>query len=345
MSIKIRSAKNPYNNVRNPFSNLIKKYNARAVECRQSRDLRGELLNLKIVSSFLPYDEGIKKRMTDIKEKISNTANQHFRKGLSYYQNGLIESARAEFLLTLAYNPDHEAVLYYLKQILHGEDYIYYKIREGDTLESIAEKVYNDRQKRFLISYFNEFDHIKPATILKLPVLDHEHRKRSIDDAVSDIKVESHNKVEPHKTDIGKMLVKAKDLLNAKKYQEAISIFEQSLKYDPFNNDVQDMINTSYYEWGKILIIKEKYLESLKVLNHIDHNYKDVNQTIAFLEKRLRNDAETHYLKGVNNFLNEEFDEAIKEWEIALTLNQNHSKAKRDIKNAYSLLKKLKAIQ
>jgi tetratricopeptide (TPR) repeat protein len=48
--------------------------------------------------------------------------------------------------------------------------------------------------------------------------------------------------------------------------------------------------------------------------------------------------AEDHYRKGLNYFLAEDLQGAIKEWEETLRLNPEHSNAKRDIERARSLL-------
>jgi hypothetical protein len=59
----------------------------------------------------------------------------------------------------------------------------------------------------------------------------------------------------------------------------------------------------------------------------------------------MKKQAEIHYLQGVKYFLNEELQSAIKEWETTLTLDPEHIKAKKDIKNAKSLLEKLKKVK
>jgi hypothetical protein len=59
----------------------------------------------------------------------------------------------------------------------------------------------------------------------------------------------------------------------------------------------------------------------------------------------MKKQAEIHYLQGVRYFLNEDLQNAINEWETTLTLDPGHIKAKNDIKNARSLLEKLKKVQ
>ena len=48
--------------------------------------------------------------------------------------------------------------------------------------------------------------------------------------------------------------------------------------------------------------------------------------------------AENHYRKGLNYFLAEDLQGAIREWEETLRLDPEHPNAKRDIEKARSLL-------
>ena len=63
------------------------------------------------------------------------------------------------------------------------------------------------------------------------------------------------------------------------------------------------------------------------------------------VNKSIQKQAEAHYIRGVKYFLNEELQNAIKEWEKTLELNPSHGKAKKNIKNAKNLLEKLKKVK
>jgi tetratricopeptide (TPR) repeat protein len=144
---------------------------------------------------------------------------------------------------------------------------------------------------------------------------------------------------------INKELIKAKTLLNKKQYEQALAVTGKILDYDNSNKAAEELINTAFCRQGKDLIIQKNYTEALNVLSKADPEYDCVKKTISDVYKAKEKQAEIHYLKGVKHFLNEELQSAIKEWEKALVLNPEHKKAKKNINNARSLLKKLEKVK
>jgi cytochrome c-type biogenesis protein CcmH/NrfG len=80
-------------------------------------------------------------------------------------------------------------------------------------------------------------------------------------------------------------------------------------------------------------------------LNRADPSYICVKKTRIALKDSIKQQAEAHYILGVKHFLNEELQLAIEEWEKTLKLNPKHDKAQKNIKNARSLLEKLKKVK
>ena len=144
---------------------------------------------------------------------------------------------------------------------------------------------------------------------------------------------------------IEKELSEAENFLKEKKYPAAIAVAENILSHDKSNKAARDIMNTALCQNGKSLLIRKKYAEALKVLNSADPGYECVGKTISSVKNAMKKQAEIHYLQGVKYFLNEELLSAIKEWETTLTLDPEHLKAKKDIKNARSLLEKLKKVK
>jgi len=324
---------------KDPFSILSEKYYNKAIKYEKEGELRKALQSWEIVASLTPTDEGVTKKIETLKTQIQTVADQHFKKGLSHYQRKSMEAACKEFLTALNYNPNHREALNYLKHKLAGEDYILYQVKGGDTLKEIAEKTYNDPHKDFLIAYFNDLrmdTKLVPRNTLRLPVLESKTAKLTIEPK------ESAKEAGEISAETEEMLSKALAYYKVKKYQETASIIEKVLEYDPANKQAHDLINESYYQMGKLLTQKKKYQESLDVFNRVNSGYKDVKESVAFAKKHL---AGEHYLRGVKYFTEEELEKAVKEWEVTLTLDPNHPKAKKDIENASSLLQKLKEIK
>jgi tetratricopeptide (TPR) repeat protein len=324
---------------KDPFSIFLEECRNKAIEYEKNGELRKALQSWEIVASFIPADEEVEKRIVALKTQILTMADQHFKKGLSYYQSNSMEAARKEFLIALYYNPGHQEPLNYLKHKLPGEDYTLYQVKGGDTFKGIARKTFNDPNKDFLIAYFNDLridSKLVPGNTLRLPVLESTTAKVTIDTKESTMDAKEIS------ADTKELLSKALAYYKVKNYRETASISERVLEYDPANREARDLINESHYQMGKSLTRGKKYQEALEVFNRLDSGYKDVRESIALVKKQL---AGEHYLRGIKYFTDEELDKAIKEWEVTLALDPNHPKAKKDIENARSLLQKLKEIK
>jgi tetratricopeptide (TPR) repeat protein len=141
------------------------------------------------------------------------------------------------------------------------------------------------------------------------------------------------------------LLLKAENLLKEKKYEQSIDIAEKILGYDESNAAAKKLINTSFCQQGNDLFIRKKYDEAMQVLDKVNSADNCADKIILAVEKAIKEQAEAHYIQGVKYFLNEELQRAIKEWEKTLKLNPEHDKAKKNIKNARSLLEKLKKVK
>ena len=237
---------------KDPFRIFPDTYRSRALAQEKQGEVQQALFSWKIVQSFLPDDPEALHKIEHIQKLIRTEADRHFQKGLSYLGEGSLPSARREFLLVLAYDPQHKAALDYLKTKTAEADYLLYETRQGDTPSGIAKKVYGDSAKEFLVAYFSNAaanDQLKPGILVKLPNLEPEPKRE-------------------HK----QMAKQAKP--------------------------------------------------------------KSVSSPTARDKAR----ADEHYRKGVNYFLAEDLQGAIREWEETLRLDPGHSRARRDIEKARSLL-------
>ena len=140
-------------------------------------------------------------------------------------------------------------------------------------------------------------------------------------------------------------LLKAENLLKEKKYEESIDIAKKILGYDPSNKAANKLFTTSLCQQGKDLLIRKKYDDALRILEKADPAEVCVEKIRLAVKKSIEQQAEAYYIQGVKYFLNEELEKAIKEWEKTLELNPGHDKAKKNIKNARSLLEKLKKVK
>lgn len=319
---------------KDPFEAFPAKYRAKAIALEQKENWRRALFYWQVVSRLRPDDQESAEKIKTLEARIRSEAEKHFLKGLEHYQKKSLPAARQEFLIVLAYNPDYPQALEYLKYKLNETDLIFYETKEGDTLRKIAGATYHDPDKDFLVAYFNDLpssDKLKSGLTLRLPILE---------SAAATVAA-----ARPVSSD--EMLTKARALLKAKKYDQAVRYAEKILEYTPANSEANDLKNASYYQLGTRLLQKKNYRESLRMFKKVDITYQNVRVMIATLEKHLqdqRAQAENHYQKGVRHFLAEELNLAIQEWKKTLQLDPQHLKAQKDIEQANRLQEKLRKI-
>jgi len=323
------------------FNALVSRHAENAAEYEKKGDLRKALQSLEIVNGFKPDDEKVLTQIIYLKGQIQKNASDHYDKGVAYFQNNSMKAALREFLLALTLNPDHKEALDYVKYRMTRDELIVYEVKKGDTAKVIAQKVFNDASKDFLIAYFNDLDkeaRLAPGMTIVLPSL------KSIQ-VVPEIAPSDEEPAEY--INLKQEIRKARDYFGAKKYQQSASAAEKILEYDPVNKDAMNLKNESYYKIGGMLRKVKKYTEALAVFNNVDPDYKDVRKITEFLNNIDKNKgrAAEHYMSGVNYYMNQDLDKAIKEWEITLILDPNHPNAKKDIENARSFLEKLNKIK
>ena len=323
------------------FNALVSRHTEMAAEYEKKGDLRKALLSWEIVNGFKPDDGKVLTQIIYLKSQIQKTASDRYNKGVAYFQNNSMKAALREFLLALNLNPDHKEALDYVKYKMNGDELIAYEVKKGDTAKGIAQKVFNDSSKDFLIAYFNDLKkeaRLEPGMTIALPSLKAIQAAPEI--ALSDEEPSVY-------INIKQEIRKARDYFGAKKYQQSASTADKILEYDPVNKDAMNFKNASYYEMGDMLRNQKKYAEALAAFNNVDPDYKDVRKITEFLNNidKGKGRAAEHYMSGVNYYMNQDLDKAIKEWEITLTLDPNHPNAKKDIENARSFLEKLNKIK
>lgn len=138
----------------------------------------------------------------------------------------------------------------------------------------------------------------------------------------------------------------AQRLFEERNFQEAAQAAEEVLEEDPANGNARALKDAAYYAHGNKLRDEEQYVAAMQVLSRVEPNYKDVGKILTFLRGQLEDQqAEVHYIAGVTFYLEEDLDNAIKEWEQVLKLDPNHPQAGKDLENSRALLAKLAQLQ
>lgn len=385
-------------------------YQEKALEYEKNDELQMALLHMKIAGALDPNNEEFTDKIVLLESTINDRANQHFKKGVEFYEKRKFKDARKQFLIALRYDPDKIEALSFLKNRLIQKEYTDYKVKKNDTLKGISKKIYKDPEKDFLIAYFNNLKidkELEPGSTLKIPTLEPALNRPSFDISkelpkadellqekryeealnvvekilkydrsnkeASDLKNAvyfnmgtqlSKQKKYPEaiamfkKIDSGydgvkeaireiidKELNRAKKFLKEKQYEKVITVAKQIMDYDKSNKAAKNLVNITYCQKGKHFIKNKKYKQALEVLNKADPKDDCVGKAIGNVNKVMKQKAEVHYLKGVKHFLNEELNDAIKEWEETIALDPEHKKAENNIKKARNLLQKLKKVK
>jgi len=368
-----------------PFATLATRFTARAVRQEAAGDLRRALDSWKVVAALRPEAAEPKRRVADLSARLRAEADRRFRDGSARLQEGNIDAARREFLLSLASDPDHAKSLDALKNRLE-QDATPYTVATGDTFESIAKKQYGDPAKAPLVARVNNLDPTGrpvPGAILTLPDLSPLSAKpaaKRAPEAVAEtpeapdsrydtnpatlgseaspatepavpppafVPAESTQPVEPTTApDPGEaQLARAQELFQAKKYEAAGTAADKLADNPALGARARELSGNAWFAVGDAAAKAERFADAIAAYRKAEPARKDVSAALAAVERRKKEKAEESYNAGVRFFINQKLDEAIQSWEQTLALNPEHPKAPKDIAKARGLQQKLKELR
>lgn len=122
-----------------------------------------------------PEDRLARQKIAALEERIRRGANQHLLKGKEHAKQKSYPAARHDYLMALAYDPNCKEALEWLRNNDEPYGYTLYETKQGDTIRSVAQQVYLDPGKDFIVAYFGGLkngDPLKPQTVLRLPLIE-----------------------------------------------------------------------------------------------------------------------------------------------------------------------------
>jgi len=315
--------------VEDPFAGFPARLRMLARDSQRRGELQKAILLWNAVKGFQPDDPEAAEAVSSLQGRARRNAESHFRKGVEFQLRGDIDSARREFLLALADDPELDGVLPRLKETAGPPDVVVYDTHEGDTPRSIAVKVYGDPERAIVVSHFanaagRENGILEGGMRLTLPAPD-PTAKANGDTS-------------------GSALAKVRNLLREQKYREAVRQAEKLLAADPGNRYVGEVLDAAYYQLGMSLFRDGNSRESLRYLERVDPGYRNAGEVIAAQKERIE-EADARYAKGLRHFLAEELDAAETEWEKTLELDPFHPKARRDLEKVRRMKGTLKRMK
>ena len=358
-----------------PFAALATRFTARAVRQEAAGDPRQALDSWKVVAALRPAAAEPRRRVADLSARLRADADRHFRDGNARLQEGSVDAARREFLLSLAADPDHAGSLGALKDTLE-QDATTYTVAAGDTFEGIAGKQYGDPAKSSIVARANNLDPAGkpvPGTVLTVPGLAPPAAKPAgkrapgavaetpeapdsgYDTEPSALGTEgpaaaeppAATPVEPAKTpDTGEpQLAKAQELFKAKKFEDAGGAADKLADNPAVGARARELSGNAWFAAGDAALKEERFADAIAAYRKAEPARKDAPAALAAVERRKKVKAEESYNAGVRYFINQQLDEAILSWEQTLALNPEHPKAPKDIAKARGLQQKLKELR
>jgi hypothetical protein len=152
----------------------VERYRMLALRYEKNQQFYKAVFMWRVVQKFAPEDRHAGRRIRELEQLIRSEADKHFLKGADYAKQNSFLSARNEFLITLAYDPNQKGAIDSLRNETASSGYTIYETRQGDTMKKIAQKVYLDPEKYYIVAYFGKLSDdadLKPGIVLKLPVI------------------------------------------------------------------------------------------------------------------------------------------------------------------------------
>lgn len=135
---------------------LYQKYQNLGARYEKSQEWSKALLMWQVAASVPHNGREPEDKIDELQNRIKRESNRHYTCGMEALKNGSLQAARKEFLLALAVDPQHGKALVQLKALRRDGDFTVYSAAAGDTPARVAQKVYRDPGKAFIVEYFND---------------------------------------------------------------------------------------------------------------------------------------------------------------------------------------------
>lgn len=289
-----------------------------------------------------PTNAQAEQRLKDVDFIISSSDRVFYNRGVTFYNQGLLNAAKQEFERALKINPDNTKAAQYL-QAISRVNYILYTFKKGDTLAKIAKSYTRNAEDAKILVDFNNLDDpskVKPGEVLKIPQIKGFKlvaRREKPDDGAEEFSLETVPKEEssPRDKTVSSLLEEGILLYTEGNYKEALNLFEKVLAEDP----------TSYEAKRYLLLTKENLKEEPSAQKDVEipeeeeteapkyaTGQKETDEAQAKIEKILE--------RGLSYKERQEYAEAIAEFEKVLNLDPDHAQAKAYLEESREALQK-----
>jgi len=321
--------------------------------------------------------------LAQIAEIRKQQADDLYWRGLGYYSQRNLPKAIESFQEALALAPNHaEAQSYLQKSRVELEQQKAKNLRliaEAQRLERRqqfmnAYKIYrkvldadpaNETARQHIITLQSKIDDFIASKMRSgkralqrgdlaradeafkavLAVAPHHRDARNHRDRIAEIR---RSRIEDH-------FRHAMALFDARQWRQSVEAFERVLQLDPGHklaarkrSEAMSQIGLSdLFAQGERYYNDGQYYKAMEVFDYVlaqDPNNEQARKYLDSSQRQLNLKVEQHFNRGLNYYANEDYDNAIQEWESALALNPDHAQSLEYLEQARLRLKALEQL-
>jgi tetratricopeptide (TPR) repeat protein len=320
---RFRSAPSPGLDRHQTITTLTEK----AAMHERADEIQLALLCWRRILEFAPDHTDAQANLKRLEDAVAQRALASYQSGKAALAQTRPQDARRAFLLTLRLDPQFAAARQQLETFMNPPVFHWYSFQPGETLADLSQKFYRTPDGAELIAFVNDIPvnaEVLVPRILKIPVL------------------AAQPPFETQKTN--QALARARALAEAGQHEKAITITGRLLRADPKLQQARTLHNNSCFVLGRRFYDQQQYLQAKAMLDQIKGAHEGLRPLRTRLKEKMKEQAEIHYREGVKLFLNDDLQPAVEAWRRALTLNPEHQEAAASIREAETLLQKLKAV-
>lgn len=271
-------------------------YRAKARALESEGEWRRALFTWRVAAHLATEQEpATTEAVAELEQRIADTVKARYQEGVDHFQKGDHAAALASFLAVLHLDPDHKSARHYLKTRLPTAGHATYRVQRGDSFTKIANDIYKDVSKAYVLAYFNDMDPHRPLLIGTLLVLPRLETQQLLP-----------------RRDLLTLLDQAQRALQQNRYHETIAITERINELSPGNVQAQRLADTAHLAIAQGLIAQKNHTAALARLQQVSAGHRQRNRTIAEVRRRLSQESTDHQLQQAQRHLDRgEFAEAI----------------------------------
>ena len=206
------------------------KINSRARELEADGELVMALDHWRRIERITIDREDANREIARLQSKIAEAVNTHYQNGMAELRKKRQAAARNHFLAALRLDPAFQPALIQINARFSPFPLAVRLSTPGDRPDTVAQKVFGDEEKAFLVAWFNDLpvdQALTPGTLLILPKLERTPTKKV-------------RKKKP-----SNQLAEARALLAKNNLDGALALARQA---DPDDPDVQALFHTIHLE-------------------------------------------------------------------------------------------------